>query len=183
VETSSCVTNALYGVLGIQAAAQPTMNNLTFGDDTHQYYETLSGGSGAGEGFNGTDVVQTLMTNSRLTDPEILEQRFPVRVMAHSVRQASGGVGKWQGGNGAIRRLLFQTPMTVTLLTNGRLYPAFGLHGGESGQSGQNWLVKANGEKRLLPSSIEVQVEKGDQIEIHTPGGGGYGRLQGLNLV
>jgi 5-oxoprolinase (ATP-hydrolysing) len=175
VETSSCVTNALYGVLGIQAAAQPTMNNLTFGDDTHQYYETLAGGSGAGRGFNGTDVVQTLMTNSRLTDPEVLEQRFPVRVCLHKVRKASGGQGQWHGGNGAIRRLLFEKPMTVTLLTNGRLYPAFGLHGGESGQCGQNWLLKANGEKRQLPSSIEVQVEKGDQIEIQTPGGGGFG--------
>jgi 5-oxoprolinase (ATP-hydrolysing) len=185
VETSTCITNALYAALGVMASAQPTMNNLTFGNAQHQYYETLAGGSGAGgvfdknaalvEGFDGASVVQTLMTNSRLTDPEILESRYPVRLISHLIRQGSGGRGRWQGGDGAVRRLQFLAPMTVTVLSNGRTYPAFGLAGGKAGLPGINRLLKHNGETSILNACVEVELEAGDQIEIETPGGGGFG--------
>lgn len=185
VETSTCITNALYGALGVMAAAQPTMNNLTFGNQQHQYYETLAGGSGAGgvfddkgelvDGFNGSPVVQSLMTNSRLTDPEVLESRYPVRVMAHAIRSESGGKGRWLGGEGAVRRLQFLEPVTVSILSNGRIFPAFGLLGGQDGQVGVNRLIRAGGEVEDLPACAQVSLEAGDQIEIHTPGGGGFG--------
>jgi 5-oxoprolinase (ATP-hydrolysing) len=124
VETSTCVTNALYGALGVMAAGQCTMNNFTFGDERHQYYETVSGGSGAGPGFHGTSVVQTHMTNSRLTDPEVLEFRFPVRLEAYEIRTGSGGAGRWRGGDGGVRRVRFLQPMTASILSNGRSVPA-----------------------------------------------------------
>lgn len=185
VETSTCITNALYGALGVMAAAQPTMNNLTFGNATHQYYETLAGGSGAGGrfddkgelvgGFDGSPVVQSLMTNSRLTDPEVLELRYPVRIIRHAIRAQSGGKGRWRGGDGAIRCLQFLEPVTVSILSNGRRFPAFGLCGGEDGQPGLNRVIRKHGAIEELAACAQVSLQAGDQIEIQTPGGGGFG--------
>ncbi|MEP6825906.1 MAG: hydantoinase B/oxoprolinase family protein, partial [Ramlibacter sp.] len=145
VETSTCITNCLYGALGVMAASQCTMNNFTFGNASHQYYETISGGSGAGDGFDGTSVVQTHMTNSRLTDPEVLEFRFPVRLESYEIRQGSGGAGQWEGGNGGVRRVRFLEKMTASILSNGRKYGAFGLAGGQAGKVGINRVVRSGG--------------------------------------
>lgn len=184
VETSTCITNALYGALGVMASAQPTMNNLTFGNQSYQYYETLAGGSGAGAlfdegelvgGFNGTSVVQSLMTNSRLTDPEVLESRYPVRVIQHTIETGSGGLGRWNGGDGARRCLQFLEPMTVSILSNGRCFPAFGLAGGQPGQPGKNRVIRTTGEQEELAGCEETFVDTGDTIEIITPGGGAFG--------
>lgn len=193
VETSTCIANALYGALGVMASAQPTMNNLTFGNFRHQYYETLSGGSGAGAyfdqegrvcgGFDGVSVVQTHMTNSRLTDPEVLEMRFPVRVENHGVREGSGGRGRWRGGDGAIRTLRFLESMTVSLLSNGRKQGAFGVAGGQSGMPGINRLIRENGTEENLEHLAQVNVSAGDQLQIETPGGGGYGHLDGEEWI
>ncbi|MDE2304756.1 MAG: hydantoinase B/oxoprolinase family protein [Gammaproteobacteria bacterium] len=179
VETSSCVTNALYGALGVLAASQCTMNNFTFGDATHQYYETIAGGSGAGPGFDGTDVVQTHMTNSRLTDPEILELRFPVRLQSFAIRRGSGGAGRWRGGDGAVRRIEFLAPMRAAILSNGRQRGAFGLAGGAPGAPGVNRVERADGRIEPLDYIGEVQVRAGDVFVIETPGGGGYGTPSG----
>ena len=178
VETSTCITNALYGALGIMAAGQCTMNNFTFGNARHQYYETISGGSGAGVGFDGTSVVQTHMTNSRLTDPEVLEFRFPVRLESYEIRVGSGGAGKWQGGNGGVRRIKFLEPMTAGILSNGRQYGAFGMAGGLPGQVGINRVVRANGRVEVLAHIGQAEMRPGDVFEIHTPGGGGFGTRQ-----
>jgi 5-oxoprolinase (ATP-hydrolysing) len=185
VETSSCITNALYGALGVMASSQCTMNNFTFGNGRHQYYETISGGSGAGavidaqgraiEGFDGTSVVQTHMTNSRLTDPEVLEFRFPVRLESYEIRNGSGGAGQWQGGNGGVRRVRFLEPMTASILSNGRRHPAFGMAGGQPGLVGINRVVRTNGQMEDLGHIGQVEMNPGDIFEIHTPGGGGYG--------
>jgi 5-oxoprolinase (ATP-hydrolysing) len=185
VETSQCVTNALFGALGVQAAGQCTMNNFTFGDERRQYYETIAGGSGAGGvfdadgrlvgGFDGTSVVQTHMTNSRLTDPEVLEFRFPVRVEGFTLRSGSGGAGRWHGGEGGARRIRFLAPMTASILSNGRLRPAFGLRGGAPGATGVNRVLRADGSEMLLGPTASVQMQPGDVFEILTPGGGGYG--------
>jgi 5-oxoprolinase (ATP-hydrolysing) len=175
VETSQAVTNALYGALGIMAAAQGTMNNFTFGNDKYQYYETICGGSGAGKGFAGTDAVQTHMTNSRLTDPEVLEWRFPLVVEEFSIRSNSGGHGQYPGGNGTIRRLRFREPMTAAILSGHRIVPPFGLQGGGVGAVGQNY-VECQGVRKDLPGRSEVQMQAGDVFVIETPGGGGYGR-------
>ena len=187
VETSSCITNALYGALGVMAGSQPTMNNFTFGNARYQYYETLSGGSGAGPlfnaqgevtgGFAGTSVVQTHMTNSRLTDPEVLEFRFPVRLLSYSLRQGSGGAGQWPGGQGGVRRVEFLEAMTAGILSNGRKHPAFGLAGGGAGATGLNRVVRADGSVDVLEHIGQTQMAPGDVFEIHTPGGGGYGAL------
>ncbi|MDO9090166.1 MAG: hydantoinase B/oxoprolinase family protein, partial [Burkholderiaceae bacterium] len=176
VETSSCITNALYGALGVMASSQCTMNNFTFGNRQHQYYETLSGGSGAGDGFDGASVVQTHMTNSRLTDPEVLEFRFPVRLESYEIRPGSGGVGRWQGGDGGIRRIRFLEDMTAGILSNGRLHGAFGMAGGHSGQVGINRVIRLDGRVEELGHIGQAQMKPGDIFEIHTPGGGGYGR-------
>ena len=176
VETSTCITNALYGALGIMAAGQCTMNNFTFGNACHQYYETISGGSGAGEGFNGTSVVQAHMTNSRLTDPEVLEFRFPVRLESYEIRAGSGGAGKWQGGNGGVRRVKFLEPMTASILSNGRLHGAFGMAGGAPGQVGRNVVVRVDGRVENLDHIGQEEMAPGDIFEIHTPGGGGFGK-------
>jgi 5-oxoprolinase (ATP-hydrolysing) len=176
VETSSCITNALYGALGVMAASQCTMNNFTFGNATHQYYETISGGSGAGEGFDGTSVVQTHMTNSRLTDPEVLEFRFPVRLESYEIREDSGGEGQWHGGNGGIRRVRFLESMTASILSNGRVHGAFGMAGGQPGQVGINRVVRSDGRTEELAHIGQAEMHPGDIFEIHTPGGGGYGR-------
>jgi 5-oxoprolinase (ATP-hydrolysing) len=175
VETSQCIVNALLGALRVSAAAQGTMNNLTFGNDEHQYYETLAGGMGAGNGFNGASAIQTHMTNSRLTDPEVLEFRFPVTVEEFAVRKGSGGKGEWTGGDGIIRKLMFHEAMSASVLSNNRIHTPFGLNGGDDGTSGLNQLVKANGDKILLGASDEVDVEPGDTLIIESPGGGGYG--------
>jgi 5-oxoprolinase (ATP-hydrolysing) len=176
VETSTCITNALYGALGVMAASQCTMNNFTFGNERHQYYETISGGAGAGEGFNGTSVVQTHMTNSRLTDPEVLEFRFPVRLDSYEIRQGSGGNGQWKGGNGGIRRVRFLEDMTASILSNGRKHGAFGMAGGEPGQVGINRVVRGDGRVEELDHIGQAEMKPGDVFEIHTPGGGGYGK-------
>jgi 5-oxoprolinase (ATP-hydrolysing) len=179
VETSSCVTNALYGALGVMAASQCTMNNFTFGDGAHQYYETISGGSGAGEGFDGTSVVQTHMTNSRLTDPEVLEFRYPVRLDSYSLRSGSGGAGRWRGGDGGVRRVRFLAPMTASILSNGRHHGAFGGSGGEAGAVGINRVERADGTVEPLDHIGQVQMGAGDVFVIETPGGGGWGAVQG----
>jgi 5-oxoprolinase (ATP-hydrolysing) len=175
VETSTCITNALYGALGVMAAAQGTMNNFTFGNARYQYYETVAGGSGAGEGFDGTDVVQTNMTNSRLTDPEILEFRFPVRLESYEIRHGSGGAGRWHGGNGGIRKLRFLEPMTAAILSNNRIVPPFGMAGGSPGALGRNSVERFDGSVLELPHIGKVEMEAGDVFVIETPGGGGYG--------
>ncbi len=176
VETSQAVTGALYGALAVMAEGSGTMNNVTFGNDTYQYYETVASGSGAGDGFDGTDVVQTKMTNSRLTDPEVLESRYPVIVESHSIRHGSGGSGRWRGGNGAVRRLRFTEPMTVTTLSGHRRVPAFGLFGGQPGALGQHWIEHPDGTVTPVAGCDSVSVKPGDIFVIETPGGGGYGR-------
>ncbi|HSH89125.1 MAG TPA: hydantoinase B/oxoprolinase family protein [Ramlibacter sp.] len=176
VETSSCITNALIGALGVMASSQCTMNNFTFGNERHQYYETISGGSGAGEGFDGTSVVQTHMTNSRLTDPEILEFRFPVRLESYEIRKGSGGAGKWKGGDGGVRRVRFLEAMTASILSNGRKHGAFGMAGGAAGKVGVNRVVRKNGDVEELAHIGQAEMSPGDVFEIHTPGGGGFGK-------
>jgi 5-oxoprolinase (ATP-hydrolysing) len=175
VETSTCITNALYGALGVLAAAQGTMNNFTFGNARYQYYETVSGGSGAGEGFDGTSVVQTNMTNSRLTDPEVLEFRFPVRLDSYAIRAGSGGAGRWRGGDGGIRKVRFLEAMTAAILSNNRLHAPFGMAGGEPGAKGINRVERADGKVEVLPHIAKVQMQPGDVFVIETPGGGGFG--------
>ncbi|MBD2461494.1 hydantoinase B/oxoprolinase family protein [Oscillatoria sp. FACHB-1407] len=175
VETSQAIANALYGALGVMAASQGTMNNFTFGSDRHQYYETICGGSGAGAEFDGTDAVQTHMTNSRLTDPEILEWRFPILLESFEIRANSGGAGQRHGGNGVIRRLQFREPMTAAILSSHRVVSPFGLNGGEPGAIGRNLVERADGTVEVLSSNAEVHMQPGDRFIIETPGGGGYG--------
>jgi 5-oxoprolinase (ATP-hydrolysing) len=167
------------------AAGQCTMNNFTFGNARYQYYETISGGSGAGGvfdekgelvgGFDGTSVVQTHMTNSRLTDPEVLEFRFPVRLESYEIRQGSGGAGRWKGGNGGVRRVRFLEAMTASILSNSRKNGPFGAAGGQPGQVGINRVVRADGRVEPLEHIGSAEMAPGDVFEIHTPGGGGYG--------
>ncbi|WP_420993916.1 hydantoinase B/oxoprolinase family protein [Cupriavidus sp. 30B13] len=176
VETSSCITNALYGALGVVAASQGTMNNFTFGNARYQYYETISGGSGAGHGFDGCDVVQTNMTNSRLTDPEVLEWRFPVRLESYEIRPGSGGAGRWHGGDGGIRRVRFLEPMTASILSNNRLHAPFGMAGGAPGATGRNYVVRADGREEPLGHVGRCEMEAGDVFVVETPGGGGFGQ-------
>ncbi|MEM6448709.1 MAG: hydantoinase B/oxoprolinase family protein [Cyanobacteria bacterium P01_D01_bin.105] len=182
VETSQAITDALYGSLGIMAAAQGTMNNFTFGNSEHQYYETICGGSGAGieldgTGFNGTDAVQTHMTNSRLTDPEILELRFPVLLKEFSIRDHSGGNGRFRGGNGTIRHFVFFEAMTASLLAERRINRPFGLTGGEAGKVGEGIVRTAANTVQTLGATATVAISANDEIIISSPGGGGYGRL------
>ena len=175
VETSQAVVDALYGALGVLAASQGTMNNFTFGDASRQYYETIAGGSGAGPGFDGGSAVQTHMTNSRLTDPEVLETRFPVRLEEFSIRRGSGGAGRWTGGDGTVRRMRFLEPMTAAILSNRRRIPPFGVDGGEPGALGQNRIERCDGSTEVLASTAEAALAPGDVFVIETPGGGGYG--------
>jgi 5-oxoprolinase (ATP-hydrolysing) len=175
VETSSCITNALYGALGVLASAPGTMNNFTFGNDEYQYYETISGGSGAGKGFNGTDLVQTHMTNSRLTDPEILEWRYPVRLESYEINHGSGGRGLWHGGNGGIRKIRFLEKMTASILSNNRIVPPFGAAGGDPGRCGRNYVIRTDGRQEELSFVSSIDMEPGDTFVIETPGGGGFG--------
>jgi len=185
VETSTCITNALYGALGVLAGSQYTMNNFAFGNDRVQYYETICGGTGAGRadiagesndrGFDGTSAVQAHMTNSRLTDPEVLEFRYPVRLDSFAVREASGGAGRWKGGDGSVRRVRFLEPMTASILSNGRKHGAFGVAGGQPGLVGTNRIIRADGTIETLDHIAEAQMAVNDVFEICTPGGGGYG--------
>lgn len=175
VETSQAVVDALYGALGVLASSQGTMNNFTFGDDTRQYYETIAGGSGAGPDFDGTAAVQTHMTNSRLTDPEVLETRFPVLLEEFSIRRGSGGEGLHRGGDGAVRRMRFLEPMTAAILSNHRRVPPFGADGGEPGAVGINRVERADGRIEPLGATAEVAMAPGDVFVIETPGGGGFG--------
>jgi len=175
VETSQCVVDALFGALGVMAASQGTMNNLTFGNARHQYYETLCGGAGAGPGFAGASAVHTHMTNSRLTDPEVLEWRFPVLLDAFALRRGSGGRGLQPGGEGVVRRLRFREPMTAALLSGRRRVPPYGLAGGAPGACGRNAVERADGRREEFPGCARLEVEPGDTLVIETPGGGGYG--------
>ncbi|GCD39372.1 5-oxoprolinase [Streptomyces chrestomyceticus JCM 4735] len=179
VETSQAVTGALYAALGVQAEGSGTMNNLTFGNDRVQYYETVASGSGAGDGFDGADAVQTHMTNSRLTDPEVLEWRYPVRVESFAVREGSGGDGRWRGGRGAERRLRFLEPVTVALLTGHRRVPPYGMAGGGPGATGANLVRRADGTEEALEGCDVAEIGAGDVLVIRTPGGGGYGKPDG----
>ncbi|MFM2157730.1 MAG: hypothetical protein RLZZ124_204, partial [Cyanobacteriota bacterium] len=181
VETSQAVANALFAALGVMAAAQGTMNNLSFGNADCQYYETICGGTGAGrrmngEGFAGASAVQSHMTNSRLTDPELLEERLPVRLERFAIRRGSGGSGRWSGGDGVIRELRALQRLTLSLLTGSRRVAPFGLAGGDPGACGVNTLIRGDGREEPLPASIALELEPGDRVRIATPGGGGYGR-------
>lgn len=175
VETSQVITDALFAAFGAMACAQGTMNNFTFGDAQRQYYETIAGGSGAGPGFDGTAVIQTHMTNSRMTDPEVMETRFPVIVEEFSIRRGSGGKGRWTGGDGATRRIRFRAPMVANILANRRTVPPKGLAGGADGAPGRNWVERADGSIERLAATGSAKLEAGDAFVIETPGGGGYG--------
>ncbi|MEU5972626.1 hydantoinase B/oxoprolinase family protein [Streptomyces globisporus] len=175
VETSQAVTGALYGAIGGQAEGSGTMNNLTFGNDHVQYYETIASGSGAGDGFDGADAVQTHMTNSRLTDPEILEWRLPVRLESFAVREDSGGAGRWHGGHGVERRIRFLEPVTIALLSGHRRVPPYGADGGEPGALGEQYIERAGGEAVPLEGCDTAELKAGDVLVVRTPGGGGYG--------
>ncbi len=176
VETSQYITDTLYGALGVMAAAQGTMNNLTFGNEKYQYYETICGGSGAGPSFDGADAVHTHMTNAKLTDPEILEWRFPIRLDSFEIRQGSGGKGKHNGGNGAVRKLRFLVPMTAAILSGHRKITPYGTAGGAPGKTGRNYVVRADGKIEELGSTDRTEMNENDVFVIETPGGGGFGQ-------
>jgi 5-oxoprolinase (ATP-hydrolysing) len=174
-EVSQAVCNALFGAIGALACSQATMNNFLFGDDVYQYYETICGGSGAGPGFDGCDAVQTHMTNTRMTDPEVLELRYPVRLETFAIRRGSGGGGRFRGGDGALRRIRFLRPMTAVIVASRRRVAPFGLAGGGSGAAGAQWVERADGRCEALDYVAEARLEAGDAFVIATPGGGGYG--------
>jgi 5-oxoprolinase (ATP-hydrolysing) len=178
VETSQCITDALYGALGVMAASQGTMNNFTFGNDKFQYYETICGGSGAGADFHGTSAVHTHMTNSRLTDPEVLEWRFPVLLESFAIRKGSGGEGRYRGGDGVVRRIRFQKAMTASILSGHRRVPPYGMAGGKAEQTGKNWVQRLDGTKEELAGTGSVEMQAGEVFVIETPGGGGYGQCR-----
>ena len=177
VETSQTIVDALYGALGIMAASQGTMNNFTFGNDRYQYYETICGGSGAGNGFHGTDGVHTHMTNSLISDPEVLESRYPVRLESFSIRENSSGQGKYCGGNGVVRKVRFLESMTAGILSSHRVVPPFGLKGGEAGKVGKSYVERKDKSIEQLDSTATVEMNPGDTFIIETPGGGGYGSV------
>lgn len=183
VETSQAVTAALLGALGAAAASQGTMNNLTFGNDRYQYYETICGGAGAGPAWDGCSAVHTHMTNSRLTDPEVLEWRYPVRVEEFSIRRGSGGGGAHRGGDGVVRRLRFLEPLTVSIVSSGRRVPPYGLAGGLPGARGRNAVERAAGTIEELPGVAQTSVQPGDAVVIETPGGGGYGAPRRADVI
>jgi 5-oxoprolinase (ATP-hydrolysing) len=186
VETSQAIANALFGALGVLAAGQGTMNNLSFGNAGCQYYETVAGGSGAGlgpdgQGFDGCDAVQSHMTNSRLTDPEILEARFPVRLERFALRRGSGGSGRWRGGDGVVRLLRCLEPLTLAILSGSRRVPPFGMDGGSPGRCGRNALLRADGRIEELGGSAQVAMAAGDAFLLETPGGGGWGAAPAID--
>lgn len=174
-EVSQAACNALIGALGILAGSQGTMNNFVWGNETFQNYETIAGGTGAGPSFNGCDAVQTHMTNTKMTDPEILEKRFPVRLRTFAIRGGSGGAGAYRGGHGALRRLEFLTDVTVTTLCSHRVIPPFGVAGGDSGATGQNWAELPDGSRVELKGNDEIDLPAGSIFGLATPGGGGWG--------
>jgi 5-oxoprolinase (ATP-hydrolysing) len=174
-EVSQAVTNALMGALGAMACSQATMNNFLFGNDTYQYYETICGGTGAGPGFPGTAAVQTHMTNTRMTDPEVLELRYPVRLEEFSIRRGSGGAGTWRGGDGAVRRIRFLEPMQAVIVASRRSEGPFGMAGGEPGRRGEQWVDRADGTRTVLTGTDSADMQAGDVFVIATPGGGGWG--------
>jgi 5-oxoprolinase (ATP-hydrolysing) len=176
VETSQAITDALYGALGVMGAAQGTMNNFTFGNERHQYYETICGGSGAGPDFDGTDAIHTHMTNSRLTDPEVLEWRFPVLVDSFAIRRGSGGIGRHRGGDGVVRRIRFREAMTAAILSGHRRVPPYGMAGGAPGAPGRNWVERTDGTRDEFGATHAVAMQPGDVFVIATPGGGGFGQ-------
>lgn len=176
VETSQYVVDTLLGALNAVAASQGTCNNFTFGNATYQYYETLCGGAGAGPHFNGASAVHTHMTNTYLTDPEVLEWRFPVILEEFSIRLGSGGTGKYHGGDGIIRRIRFLESMTANIISSHRKIPPYGLQGGLPGKTGHNWIQRANGKVEELDGCAQVEMQEGDIFVIETPGGGGYGK-------
>jgi len=157
------------------AASQGTMNNFTFGNERYQYYETIAGGSGAGPGFDGTAAVQTHMTNSRITDPEVLELRYPVLIEEHSIRHGSGGAGRFRGGDGALRRVRFLESMTAAILSGRRRVAPYGLAGGAPGEVGKTWVERADGSRDELDYADQTLVGPGDVFVVATPSGGGYG--------
>ncbi len=175
-EVSQAIADTLYGALGVIAGSQGTMNNFVYGNDVHQNYETICGGTGAGDGFHGTSAVHSHMTNTRMTDPEVLETRFPVRVDEFSIRHGSGGLGKYVGGNGIVRRLRFLEPMTVTVLSSHRKVAPHGAAGGGEASVGENSVERADGHLNELKGNDEVQLTVGDVFVMKTPGGGGYGK-------
>jgi 5-oxoprolinase (ATP-hydrolysing) len=179
VETSQAITGALYAALGVQAEGSGTMNNVTFGNERHQYYETVASGSGAGEGFAGASAVQTHMTNARLTDPEVLEWRFPVLVEEFAVRRGSGGAGRWRGGDGAVRRIRFLEPMTVSTLASHRRVAPYGMAGGSPGALGHHHLERSDGTVAAMAGADTTEAQPGDVLVVSTPGGGGYGAADG----
>ena len=176
VETSQAITGALYAALGLQAEGSGTMNNVTFGNERHQYYETIASGSGAGDGFHGTAVVQTHMTNSRLTDPEVLECRYPVLLESYAIRRGSGGRGKWRGGDGGTRRIRFLEPMTVSVLSSHRRIAPYGMAGGEPGELGKNRIERKDGQSFTMNGCDSADVAPGDVFILDSPSGGGYGK-------
>jgi 5-oxoprolinase (ATP-hydrolysing) len=176
VETSQVVTDTLFAATGRLAPSQGTMNNFTFGNERHQYYETIAGGSGAGPDHEGTSAVQTHMTNSRLTDPEILESRLPVRLEEFSIRRGSGGQGAHHGGDGVVRRVTFLEPMRANILANRRRIAPKGLSGGGDAKAGRNWVERVDGSIEELTATDWADVDVGDRFVIETPGGGGFGR-------
>jgi 5-oxoprolinase (ATP-hydrolysing) len=175
VETSQRIVDVLLGALGLAAASQGTMNNVAFGDARFGYYETIGGGAGAGPGWDGASGVHTHMTNTRITDAEILEARHPVRVEQFSLRRGSGGAGRWRGGDGLVRRYRFLAPVTASLLTERRVTAPYGLAGGDPGRRGRNAVVRRGGEVEELPHAVTVALDAGDALIVETPGGGGYG--------
>ena len=182
-EVSQCVADSLYGALGILASSQGTMNNFVYGNDRHQNYETICGGTGAGADHPGADAVHSHMTNTRMTDPEVLEERFPVRLDSFSIRRGSGGAGRERGGDGVARRLRFLAPMTVTTLSLHRRTDPYGLAGGSPGKRGRNAVQRRSGTIEELQGSDQIDVEPGDVFVMETPGGGGYGPPDNVNLA
>jgi 5-oxoprolinase (ATP-hydrolysing) len=175
VETSQVVTDCLFAACRALAPSQGTMNNFTFGNERHQYYETIAGGAGAGPGFDGASAVQTHMTNSRLTDPEILETRYPVLLERFAVRRGSGGAGRHRGGDGVERHIRFLEPMRANILSNRRKVPPRGIEGGGDAAPGINRVIRADGTAEILPATAAADMREGDLFVIETPGGGGFG--------
>jgi len=174
-EVSQAVCSALLGALGVCASSQATMNNFLFGDERQQYYETICGGAGAGPGFDGASAVHTHMTNTRITDVEVLELRYPVRVESFGLRPGSGGTGATRGGDGVVRRIRFNAPMTAVIVSSRRTVPPHGLAGGGSGALGRQWLERADGSIERLDGVDQRDLRAGDQLVVETPGGGGFG--------
>ena len=177
-EVSQATCNAIFGAIGSIACSQGTMNNFLFGDATRQYYETICGGTGAGPGFDGASAIQTHMTNTRMTDPEVLELRYPVRLEHFGIRRGSGGAGRWRGGDGAVRRVRFLEPMTAIIVSSRRNVAPFGLADGADGAPGRQWVERADGTVESLTGTDETDMRPGDVFAIETPGGGGYGAAE-----